>query len=149
MSKMGRVLVVDDEPAVAEFICRALDDAGYETFQAISGVEALDLLESEPLPDLIVCDHRMPGMDGVALKERLEQNPLWAKIPFIMMTSKVSDAAVYREWFGNRITVSCYLTKPFHPVEVMLMVRRILTGEMSRGRRVYVLSEWPGADYPG
>src|SRR5215469_18516921 len=70
----GIVLVVDDEPTILEIVGRYVERAGFETFRAEDGPEALRLAESHR-PDLVVLDVMLPGLDGIEVMKRLRERP--------------------------------------------------------------------------
>ena len=80
-----RVLVVDDDPDIADVLVAALADAGYAVATGIDG-EALEIAFSEP-PDLVLLDFQMPVMDGVEVCRRLRQDPRTHDIPVVFFTA--------------------------------------------------------------
>ena len=115
---MAVVLVVDDEPLQCEILKTILDADKHETYTAASGADALRLA-ARLLPDVILTDLKMPGMDGIELLERLPDEPF--KPPIIIMTAHgtISSAveAVKKGAFD-------YLTKPLQKDPLLLTVRR-------------------------
>lgn len=120
MSK--RLLVVDDEPNLLRAVAACLRAEDYEVSTARSGREALVQL-AETVPDLIVSDIRMPGMDGYHLARRLRASPRTALVPIIFLTAK-DDTADRIE--GFRAGIDAYLTKPFEAEELIAVVKGIL-----------------------
>src|SRR6266849_9618540 len=80
----GSVLVVDDEPTIAEVVARYLDRAGYEARIAGDGPQALELAGAQR-PDLVVLDLMLPGMDGLEVMRRLRQHE---RVSVILLTAK-------------------------------------------------------------
>ena len=120
MSK--RLLIVDDEPKLLRAVAVDLQGEGYDVATARSGTEAL-VAVAQRLPDLIVSDIRMPGMDGYELARRLRHNQSTALIPIVFLTAK--DQTKDRiEGFRNG--VDAYLTKPFEPDELVAVIASIL-----------------------
>jgi DNA-binding NarL/FixJ family response regulator len=120
MSK--RLLIVDDEPNLLRAVAACLKAENYEVSTARSGREAL-LQLAESVPDLIVSDIRMPGMDGYQLARQLRGSPRTALVPIIVLSAK--DVTADRiECF--RAGVDAYLTKPFEPDELIAVVNGIL-----------------------
>ena len=78
------ILVVDDQPDLLENIGLALESAGYQVLTAGDGVEALAVLQSQPV-DLILADIAMPRMNGYQLYERVRENVQWVAIPFLFL----------------------------------------------------------------
>lgn len=129
---MARVLIVDDDPALLRLLSVRLHYEGHTTLEAASGIAALAHLDHE-LPQLLITDLRMPGMDGLQLFEAVHRRfPL---LPVLMLTANgtIPDAvnAMQRGVFG-------YITKPFEGVDLMREVDRALA-----------VSSTLGADMPG
>jgi DNA-binding NarL/FixJ family response regulator len=120
MSK--RLLVVDDEPNLLRAVAACLKTGGYEVSTARSGREALMQL-AETVPDLVVSDVRMPGMDGYQLARQVRGSPRTALVPIVFLTAK--DETTDRIE-GFRAGIDAYLTKPFEPDELIAVVDGIL-----------------------
>src|SRR5262245_50307795 len=86
MPFLKKVLVVEDEDAVAHLIEATLGDAGYLCLRARDGEEGLRLAQREE-PDLIVLDVLMPKLDGVETVKRLKADPVQSRIPVLMLTA--------------------------------------------------------------
>lgn len=128
-----RILVVEDEEAIREFIRFALEDEGYEVKTANDGQYALELLSNtnsnnpQFQPDLILLDMRMPRMDGWTFSQTYYQSKLvpaggWDKeklAPILVMTA-ASDAAQ----FAGQITSIGYVAKPFDLEDLLALVKR-------------------------
>jgi DNA-binding NarL/FixJ family response regulator len=116
-----RLLIVDDEPNLLRAVAACLRAEGYEVRTARSGRDALVSL-AESLPDLIISDVRMPGMDGHQLVQRIRSSPRTALIPVIFLTAKdqKEDRIV-----GFRTGVDAYVTKPFEPDELLAVIGAI------------------------
>lgn len=101
-----RILVVDDDPQIREFVSWTLQEEGYNVTTAANGALALDLIK-QTTPDLILLDMRMPVMDGWAFAAAYRQLGV-APSPIIVLTA-ATDAAV----FASQIKADDYLPKPF------------------------------------
>lgn len=121
MSK--RLLVVDDEPNLLLAVAACLRAENYEVSTARSGREALQQLAGT-VPDLVVSDIRMPGMDGYQLARRLRGSPRTALVPIVFLTAKDLTADRIE---GFRAGIDAYLTKPFEPEELIAVVNGILS----------------------
>jgi DNA-binding NarL/FixJ family response regulator len=121
MSK--RLLVVDDEPNLLRAVAACLKAENYEVSTARSGHEALMQL-AESVPDLIISDIRMPGMDGYKLARQLRGSPRTALVPIVFLTAKDGTADRIE---GFRAGIDAYLTKPFEPDELIAVVNAILS----------------------
>lgn len=117
-----RLLVVDDEPNLLRAVAACLKAETYEVSTARSGHEALMQL-AESIPDLIISDIRMPGMDGYKLARQLRGSPRTALVPIVFLTAKDETADRIE---GFRAGVDAYLTKPFEPEELIAVVNAIL-----------------------
>lgn len=120
MSK--RLLVVDDEPNLLRAVAACLKAEGYDVNTARSGREAL-LQLAGAVPDLVVSDIRMPGMDGYQLARQLRGSSRTALVPIIFLTAKDETADRVE---GFRAGIDAYLTKPFEPEELIAVVAGIL-----------------------
>lgn len=117
----GRVLVVDDEAEFAAMVRDALEQAGHEVASAESGAVALQMLD-EARFDAVVCDLRMPDMDGVALWREVaaRQPALAGRMVFVSGDTLASDLRAMLDRAGCR-----WLDKPFAPAELLRVVREI------------------------
>jgi two-component system, OmpR family, response regulator ResD len=117
----GSVLVVDDEPTIAEVVARYLERAGYRTRVAGDGNQAIDVATSQR-PDLVVLDLMLPGIDGLEVMRRLRELDR-ARIAVILLTAKgeESDRVI-----GLRLGADDYVVKPFSPVELVARVDAVL-----------------------
>ncbi len=124
MKTRPSVLLVDDQPDFLDNLGLALEMAGYQTLMASDGVEALVALRSQPV-DLILSDIVMPHLDGYQLYHRVRQNPEWAKIPFLFLTSRgfLSDSEIR---YSKALDVDQYLTKPIRSKDLLAAVQRAL-----------------------
>src|SRR5262245_699722 len=82
----AKILIVDDEPLNVSYLEQELDELGYVTKTAATGVEALDLVAADP-PDLILLDVMMPEMDGITALRILKADPETRLIPVVLMTA--------------------------------------------------------------
>ncbi len=113
-----KVLVVDDEPAIADLAKIKLTNAGFDVVTAHSGTEALEKVASEA-PDVIVLDVMMPGMDGREVARRLKGDPETKHIPILMLTA----LGVGEQSMPGGSNVDEYYTKPFEGARLVKLVR--------------------------
>jgi two-component system, OmpR family, response regulator ResD len=120
-ARRGSVLVVDDEPTIAEVVARYLERAGYETSIAADGPSAVAAAASSR-PDLVVLDIMLPGLDGLEVMRRLQADAE-DRIPVILLTAKgeESDRLV-----GLRQGADDYVVKPFSPRELVARVDAVM-----------------------
>lgn len=126
------ILVVDDEPDLLDNIGLALEAKDYKVLTASDGIEALAVLQTEPV-DLILADIAMPNMNGYQLYERVRENPKWGAIPFIFLTARRLDSDIR---YGKELGVEDYLTKPIRAVDLLAVVR----GKLRRAQQLAQLS---------
>ncbi|MEJ7863096.1 MAG: response regulator transcription factor [Pyrinomonadaceae bacterium] len=119
---LKRLLVVDDEPNLLRAVEAVLRGEGFEITTARSGREALVAVAGS-LPDLIVSDVRMPGMDGFQLARKLRASTHSALVPIVFLTAK-DETEDRIEGFESGVDV--YLTKPFEPDELVAVIKSVL-----------------------
>ena len=120
-----RLMVVEDEPENRLFIGLLLRTEGFEVVEAEDGPTALSVLEQETLPELILLDVMMPGLNGWQVYERLRENPQWRNIPVVMLTALAQRSDVER---AVELGVDGYVTKPFEPADLLNTIEKALGG---------------------
>ncbi|MEN8219693.1 MAG: hybrid sensor histidine kinase/response regulator [Pseudomonadota bacterium] len=125
---MNRVLIVDDNRQIRRMLRRHLMKKKYEIYEAENGTMALAEIE-KTLPDLILLDVMMPGMDGFEVCKRLKQNPATSDIPVIFLTAKTEKDDVIA---GLELGAVDYVTKPFCNKELMTRVNTHLELKAAR-----------------
>ena len=116
------ILVVDDERDIIELIDYNLSHEGYKVFSAQTGEEALATAQSK-LPELIILDLMLPGIDGLEVCKRLKKTSETENIPIIILTAKGEEADIVT---GLELGADDYVTKPFSPKVLLARVRSIL-----------------------
>ncbi|TYB50028.1 response regulator transcription factor [Actinomadura chibensis] len=119
MSHAGRVLVVDDDPTVADVVARYLARDGHQVTCVADGPSALRRARAER-PDLVVLDLMLPGMDGLEVCRRLRET---SAVPIVMLTALGAETD---RLVGLETGADDYVTKPFSPRELALRVRSVL-----------------------
>lgn len=119
---LGRILVVDDTKLITKMIRDKLAATGYEVAEAYDGMDALKKLKSF-LPDLIILDVMLPGMDGYQVTRAIRQDPHHVRTPIIMLTAK---SGIAEKVAGFEAGADDYLTKPFDPTELELRTRALI-----------------------
>ena len=121
-----RVLCIEDEGEMIDLIKLILERQGYDVIGAISGKAGLAEIELQK-PDLILLDLMMPGMDGWEVYQIIRSNEALKDIPVIVLTAK---AQTIDRVLGLHIAkVDDYITKPFHPHELLASIERVFSGE--------------------
>jgi DNA-binding response OmpR family regulator len=113
------ILVIDDEPKIADLCRDYLVAAGYDVLTAEDGAKGLALARRER-PDLVVLDLMLPGMDGLDVCRELRRE---SSVPIIMLTARVEESD---KLVGLELGADDYLTKPFSPRELVARVRTVL-----------------------
>jgi Response regulators consisting of a CheY-like receiver domain and a winged-helix DNA-binding domain len=121
--------VVDDDAEVVELICFNLKKAGFSIGTANDGIDALKKARSL-MPDLIVLDLMLPGLDGFAICEILRRDTVTAAIPIIMLTALSSELS---RLAGMDCGANDYITKPFSPRLLVARVEKLLRQVASPG----------------
>jgi len=116
------ILIVDDEEDVLELVQYNLKKEGYAVQTAICGEDALKKIAAK-LPDLIVLDLMLPGIDGLTICKKLKTEGKTQNIPIIMLTAKSEESDVVA---GLEIGADDYITKPFSPKVLIARIRRVL-----------------------
>lgn len=112
----ARILVVDDDTALAEMIGIVLRTEGFEPFFCEDGAAAIDAFH-ESRPDLVLLDLMLPGMDGIEVCARIREE---SGVPIIMLTAKSDTSDVVK---GLESGADDYVVKPFNPKELVARVR--------------------------
>jgi DNA-binding NtrC family response regulator len=140
---VAKVLVVDDEPDMAENVALTLKTAGHDTAVETDALRAIDAVERER-PDLVITDLKMPGLDGLTLIERIK--PLHPELPIIVLTGFASvDSAVSAIKQG----ANDYLGKPFTPEELLLRVEKALAWSQLREENRFLRERAGSGDHYG
>jgi DNA-binding response OmpR family regulator len=121
MASAGKILVVDDTPQNVRLLEAVLGSNGYEVVSASSGQEALEKLAGW-LPDLVLLDIQMPGMNGYEVCRRLRENPATQFLPVVMVTSSDSEVRVDAIDAG----ADDFLMKPINQQELLARVRSLV-----------------------
>ncbi len=116
-----RVLVVEDDVRLLSSVKDILELEGYAVRTAKNGLEALELLQSDPTvsPDVIVSDIMMPKMDGYEFLKHVRREDRWVQVPFIFLTAKSEPDDVHK---GQILGADIYLTKPFDAKSLVVSV---------------------------
>jgi two-component system phosphate regulon response regulator PhoB len=118
----ANILVVEDEPAIQELLALNITQAGHNPIRALS-VEIAQNLMRETIPDLILLDWMLPGMNGLEFARKLKSDNLTKTIPIIMLTARGDE---YDKVRGLEVGADDYVTKPFSPRELNARIKAVL-----------------------
>jgi len=121
MSK-ERILIVEDDKHISKLVKYNLEKSGFQCTAAITGEEALNILDKEPI-DLIILDIMLPEMDGLQVCKQIKQDRKFSTVPIIMLTAKGEEVD---RIVGFELGADDYVVKPFSPRELVLRVKAIL-----------------------
>jgi two-component system cell cycle response regulator len=116
------VLVAEDMGLQVRLMRLHLERAGYDVVAVADGIQALARCETD-LPDLIMLDVEMPGLNGFQVLDKLRSSEVTRRIPIIMLTAHAKDEPLFAEWAES---ADCFMTKPFTPGTMLAEVERIL-----------------------
>lgn len=117
-----KILIVEDDKNISKLVRYNLEKAGFDCEVTITGEDALDVADREPI-DLIILDIMLPKMDGLEACKQLKQDKRLAAIPIIMLTAKGEEID---RIVGFELGADDYIVKPFSPRELVLRVKAIL-----------------------
>lgn len=124
-----KILIVDDEPDVVDFIERTLRTEGFDVVSAFDGIGAIDLADTEK-PDLVLLDIMMPMMSGYEVCEQIKSNPRTKDIPVICVSSAHTPDARAQ---SLKVGAATLVVKPFFPAELVAQIRRYLRKQEPQG----------------
>jgi two-component system, OmpR family, alkaline phosphatase synthesis response regulator PhoP len=125
---MKTILIVDDEPRIAQIARDYLEKAGFSVTTAGNGVDALAMIQ-RARPDLVVLDLALPGMDGLDVARLVRRD---SNVPIIMLTARVEESD---KLVGLELGADDYITKPFSPRELVARVRAVMRRSESAAER--------------
>lgn len=117
-----KILIVDDEPDILEFMQYNLEKEGFEVFPATSGKEAIEVAKHE-LPDLIILDVMMPGMDGIETCQALRDSEKLKDTVIAFLTARSED---YSQIAGFDAGADDYISKPIKPKVLVSRIKALL-----------------------
>lgn len=133
----GRILVVDDQPANLRVVSALLARHGYAVVTAKDGEEALQMASAH-VPDLMLLDMMMPGMDGFGLLAEVKQRPELLRLPVVFLTAAHDRELLLRAFDAGAVD---YVTKPFMPEELLARVNAHVGLKLARDRLERVARE--------
>ena len=120
--KKKKIIVVEDEPDLVDVVTYNLEREGYSVLASQRGDEGLNLIRSE-VPDLVLLDLMLPGMDGLSICRQMKSDSSMREIPIIIASAKGEESDVV---IGLEMGADDYLAKPFSPRELLARIRAVL-----------------------
>lgn len=120
---MAKVMIVDDSRSTRARIRKHLETSGHTVLEAGDGQQGLDILEREKDVNLVLCDIRMPRMDGLTMCRKLREIPRLNQLPILMLTT---ESSLEMRDQGKAFGLLGWITKPFREEEVVAAIERIL-----------------------
>ncbi len=118
---MTTIMVLDDNQMLVDVLCETLEFFGYQTLWGRNGFEGIDLLSNtDPLPDLIICDMRMPKMDGLSFISLIRLREEWSLIPVLLLSSSNF------EHVADRIPHVEFIEKPYRVSHLSEVIQNLL-----------------------
>ncbi len=118
MAEVKKILLVDDEPDILEFLKYSLEMNGFEVITALNGVDALLSLSQKP--DLIILDIMMPKMDGYEVCQRIRENPDFKQTPLMFLTARSSEKDEIK---GLELGATDFISKPISTNKLIARVK--------------------------
>jgi DNA-binding response OmpR family regulator len=122
MTSSKTVLIVDDDPGILLSLDFLMKKAGFTVLVARDGDEALQLV-ADHLPDAILLDIMMPGVDGYEVCKTVKSNPKWSHAKIIMLSAKSRDTDIAK---ARELGADQYITKPFSTKNLLSEVNKLL-----------------------
>lgn len=119
---MSTVLIVDDSQTLRQMLIELLQNSGLKVIEATNGLEAKEKIQLKA-PDLVITDLIMPQMNGYELCRWIKNDPATQSIPVLICSTKSEE---FDRYWGMKQGADAYITKPFHPVEMLKTVKQLL-----------------------
>ncbi len=119
---MKTIVVADDYPGVRQLVRDTLEPRGYQVFEAVNGIQALQLVQLEH-PSLVILDRRMPGLTGDQVCAELRTDPTTRTLPVVIMTADTGDDV---QGYMLAAGANAFFEKPFSPKELLTAVRQLV-----------------------
>lgn len=120
--KKPKIVIIEDEVDILEVINYNLSKEGFDVYSALEGEEGLALIKKE-VPNLVLLDLMLPGLDGIEICRKLKTDYSTRSIPIIMVTAKGEESDIV---LGLGMGADDYMVKPFRPRELMARIRSVL-----------------------
>jgi len=120
VTKVGeKILIIEDDPQVADFLKQSLELEGYQCSSALNGIDGLNKIKKEN-PDLVLLDLGLPDIDGIEVCKKIKTNIITQKIPIIMLTARTQTEDSVT---GLETGADDYIVKPFTPQELLARIK--------------------------
>ena len=120
---MKTVLVVDDSVSMRALVSDTLQNAGFKAVEAANGQEALGVVKTLPVLDLVITDLNMPVMDGIAFVQKFRQLAAFKYTPVLLLTT---ETRADQKDKAKAAGATGWLTKPFDPKQLLAVIQRVL-----------------------
>lgn len=120
-----KILIVEDEVSLLKLESILLTTRGYKVSAVTDGLKALEEIKND-IPDLVLLDIMIPGIDGFEVCRRIKADPVTANLPVVMLTAKKSSADQTR---GVAAGADAYITKPFKSAKIIEVVEELLRND--------------------
>ena len=117
-----KILVIDDSASLREVVSIALKAAGSEVTEAADGQDALAKLDGNKI-NLVICDVKMPVMDGISVVNEVTKRPEYRFLPVMMLTTESRES---RKEEGQRAGAKAWVVKPFRPDQILNAVSKLM-----------------------
>ncbi len=117
------IMLVEDDKVVAKLLSHTLSQRGFDVKISADGRHAIENLDNDQLPKLVLLDIILPCADGFEVLSQIRSRKIWKKVPIIMLTSKTQEFNVVRAFESG---ANDYVTKPFQLGELMVRINRLL-----------------------
>lgn len=120
---MSRILVVEDDDDLSDMLRYKLESEGYDVTVQSDGTDAWEHLDdADELPDIVLLDVMLPGLDGFGVLKRIRDDPAMEDLPVVLLTGRGKEDDVVK---GLELGADDYVTKPFSPSALVARVRRL------------------------
>ncbi len=117
-----KIMIIDDSSTLRQVVKVTLDKAGYETLEAVDGMDALAKLKDNRM-NLILCDVNMPNMDGLTFVSELKNNPINKFTPVLMLTTESQVKKIHE---ARSAGAKAWIVKPFKPEQVLSAIEKLI-----------------------
>lgn len=127
MKEKPYILVVDDDPDILDGILMILETQPYKLETARDGKKCMEMVEKE-VPDLLILDLLMPRMDGWGVIREMRNNPRFASVPIMILSTVIEDASHrrYELETGMAMDIQGYVQKPAKPADLLQRIEKLL-----------------------